>query len=91
MAQTVNLPNRHGGGTQKRVDLNVKMTDLPAIDWLSIGEEKPVWITDQNWDPDSNTIDIDMIIITWTSAEWAAFDHVFCNSDKPMPYSYYDD
>lgn len=91
MVQTLNLPNRLGGGTHEHIDLKVKMPDLPAIDWSTIGEEKPVWITDQNWGPDNNSIDIDMIIITWTSAEWAAFDHVFCNSDKPMSHSYYDD
>ena len=90
MTHTINLPNRHGGGTHERIDLKVKMPDLPVIDWASIGEEKPVWITDKDWNPDKNTIKIDMLIITWTSAEWAAFDHVFCNSDKPMPHSYYD-
>jgi len=90
MTHIVNLPNRHGGGTHERTESKAKLPDLPAINWASIGEDRPKWITDKDWEPDKNSIKIDMIIITWTSAEWAAFDHVFCNSDTPMPHSYYD-
>jgi hypothetical protein len=91
MSQTETLANRHGGHTYTRVLGEADMPGLPAIDWTAIGQEKPVWVTDSDWNPDKNTINVNMVIITWTSAEWAAFDHVFCNSDKPMPYAYYED
>ncbi len=90
MNQTVSHPKRLGGGKSKRSSNTSTMPPLPVIDWASIGASKPKLITGSDWNPDNNTIEIDMVIMTWTSAEWAAFDHVFCNSDQSMPYEYYE-
>jgi len=50
---------------------------LPVIDWSLVGAEKPEQISL----PDNQLPQADVAIITWTSAEWSALDHVFLNSD----------
>lgn len=51
---------------------------LPIIDWSSVNAEKP---TPQPLH-DQQLPTADVALITWTSAEWSALDHVFLNSDK---------
>jgi nucleoside phosphorylase len=67
-----------------------KMAPLPKVDWGSIKAEKPVAVSSKDWDPNTYTDGVDMIIMTWTSAEWAAFAHVFWASEEEMPYEYYE-
>lgn len=89
MKYTVKLSSRHGGGEYIPALKDMGMPDVPSIDWEKIGRKKPEWVTDEMWNPDKNEIKIDIVIITWTSAEWASFNHVFCNSDINMPYEFY--
>ncbi len=90
MSQTLHLPARLGGAHYTQVLTETVMPDLPVVDWGTIGAEAPTSVTNEDWDPNTNTIAVDTVIITWTGAEWAAFDHVFCNSGSPMPYKYYE-
>lgn len=92
MSKTVILPSRHGGQSYTPILTSEQMPGLVPIDWSTINEQKPEWVTDADWDPNAaNTYEIDTVIITWTSAEWAAFDHVFCNSDLTLPHDFEDD
>lgn len=66
-----------------------KMPPLPVIDWKKIESKSPQLVpTKQN--KDDKLPKVDVVIITWTEAEWAAFDHVFCNSETEMPFAYYE-
>ncbi len=58
---------------------------LPAIDWASIGRvaSEPVQVSGIG--PDDPLPGADSVIMTWTDAEWAALDHVFCASESPLP------
>jgi len=59
-----------------------KTPDLPAIDFKSVGAEAPVWI-----DSKTNFLtEADAVVMTWTAAEWAALNQVFCVGDTPMTY-----
>jgi hypothetical protein len=56
---------------------------LPPINWSSIGAQPPQpLITPANSLPQSS-----IVILTWADAEWAAMEHVFCNSATAMTYS----
>jgi hypothetical protein len=57
--------------------------DLPAIDWSQAGQVAPQLISSSS----STLPTADAIVITWASAEWAALQHVFCDSGNSMPYS----
>ncbi len=58
---------------------------LPAVQWQSIQQLAPTPLPIDN--PKQLPI-ADAAIITWTSAEWSAFDHVFLNSSSERhPYS----
>jgi hypothetical protein len=53
---------------------------LPAVDWASIGQTAPqpkALAARQASDPLPKA---DIVVITWTDAEWNALDHVFVNS-----------
>lgn len=53
---------------------------LPVIDWGRIGQNapKPISITYEG--PQASLPKADIVIITWTTSEWLALDHVFLNS-----------
>lgn len=55
---------------------------LPVIDWAAIGHEAPVNVDLGDPSKDQPLPKADIVVITWTSAEWSALDHVFANSDK---------
>jgi len=55
---------------------------LPVIDWSAAGQQVPKLPTTPNQLPSA-----DAVVITWAEAEWAAMQHVFCNSNAAMPYS----
>ncbi|GGA88904.1 hypothetical protein [Puia dinghuensis] len=57
--------------------------DIPAINWSVIGKQAPKSLST----PAGELPAADAVVITWASAEWAALEHVFCASDKAMPYS----
>ncbi|MGF1766366.1 hypothetical protein L4D06_03115 [Enterovibrio makurazakiensis] len=52
---------------------------LPVIDWHTISHEAPVPLSIE----DGKLPHADFILMTWTSAEWSALDHVMLNSAKP--------
>ena len=59
------------------------MPPLPAIDWGASGLSAPSpLVTPTGGLPDASTV-----ILTWTSSEWAAMNHVFFASQSPTPYS----
>ncbi len=55
---------------------------LPIIDWSSIGQSAPEVVDLGTPSEDAPLPEADIVVITWTSAEWSALDHVFINSDK---------
>jgi nucleoside phosphorylase len=63
---------------------------LPKIDWKSIGQEAPTVVDlgkPSSYDPLPKA---DVVVITWTVAEWSALDHVFVNSGTTRSTSYTD-
>ena len=64
---------------------------LPPIDWASAGvtdwqKPKPVEldISEKDWKASMPLPRADVVVITWTTAEWAALDHGFCDYDRQM-------
>jgi hypothetical protein len=64
---------------------------LPVVNWASIGQSEPTIIQEDPRDPPDPLPRADAIIITWTEAEWAALDHVMCDSGREMPCNFDDD
>ncbi|MCL3779969.1 hypothetical protein EMN47_06160 [Prolixibacteraceae bacterium JC049] len=59
------------------------LPSLPIVDWSKIGESAPK-VLDSIYKGCKHSLPLaDVVVITWTSAEWSALDHVFVNSDKP--------
>ena len=56
---------------------------VPAVDWAAIGKKAPVPVNATG----SELPTADAVVITWADAEWAALNHVFCNSSTPLAYS----
>ena len=63
----------------------IHYSKLPVIHWKDIGAAAPTHVDITN---PSTLPAADIAIITWTSAEWSAFDHVFVNSEYER--SHYD-
>ena len=55
---------------------------LPAIDWASVGHTAPTPVEQPARRPTDPLPKADVVVITWTNAEWSALDHVFANSDS---------
>jgi nucleoside phosphorylase len=55
--------------------------DLPAINWDVVGRSAPTPLSTPGEIPLA-----DAVVITWTEAEWAALEHVFCGSGREMSY-----
>ena len=56
---------------------------LPAINWAGIGATAPTQLTNK-----TNSLGpVDVVVICWAEAEWAAIEHVFCSSSSSMAYS----
>ncbi len=64
---------------------------LPPVDWKTHGLEGPELVSTKDWNPneDPKKFPIDMVIMTWTSAEWAAFAQVMTGRTDEMPYNGY--
>jgi hypothetical protein len=50
---------------------------LPPIDWASIGVQAPAPVTVNYQGPAAPLPAADIVMFTWTDAEWSAMDHVF--------------
>lgn len=60
---------------------------LPIIDWSSIKASAPKVIPFDYKSPTDPLPKADIVVITWTSAEWSALDHVMVNSNTTRdPY-----
>ena len=57
-----------------------KPLPLPIVDWKRIGHGPPEPITGVYDGSSAPLPKADVVVMTWTSAEWSAFDHVFVNS-----------
>jgi nucleoside phosphorylase len=55
---------------------------LPVINWSSIGQQAPQLLNTPSELPTA-----DAVVITWAEPEWAALEHVFCNSGTSMAYT----
>lgn len=59
-----------------------RLPKLPIVDWAKIGAEAPE-IVPFNYEGANAKLPLaDIVIITWTSAEWSALDHVFVHSQE---------
>lgn len=65
----------------------LKTALLPAVNWESIGHGAPARLQIDERQPSDPLPFADIVIVTWTTAEWFALDHVFLNSDKPGDYN----
>lgn len=61
---------------QKKYDVSSEVS-LPVIDWQAIGATAPALLPLTA----GQLPQADVALITWTSAEWSALDHVFLNSN----------
>lgn len=63
------------------------LNTLPPVNWSAIGQSAPVRIP-LGFRNETDPLPIaDIVILTWTSAEWFAFDHIFLNSDRTGDYA----
>jgi len=61
---------------------------LPKLDWQGVEQYRPTPMpaaakTGGN-DANAPLPQADIVVMTWTIAEWAALDHVFCDYDREM-------
>jgi hypothetical protein len=70
-------------GAQRLAGIPPAPTELPALDWSSIGQTAPRVIETGPRAPSDPLPKADVVIVTWTNAEWSALDHVFVNSGSP--------
>jgi nucleoside phosphorylase len=56
---------------------------LPPVDFSAVGKAAPVLLAT----PAGQLPKASAVVITWTEAEWAAMQHVFCASAGSTPYS----
>ncbi|MCG8454720.1 MAG: hypothetical protein MI919_00455 [Holophagales bacterium] len=54
---------------------------MPIIDWSRISQQAPTPVALHDPAPTASLPKADIVVITWTSAEWSALDHVFLNSN----------
>jgi len=62
-----------------------KMPSLPIVDWEKIRVKAPQ-MENAKQSKEEPLPKADVVIITWTKAEWAALDHVFCDSQTTMSF-----
>ena len=55
---------------------------MPPVDWKAIEQSPPIPIIIDKRKPEDPLPHADIVILTWTSAEWFALDHIFLNSEK---------
>jgi nucleoside phosphorylase len=56
---------------------------LPPVNWASIGQAAPAIVPVGPRQPGDPLPRADVVIITWTTAEWSALDQVFLGSTTP--------
>lgn len=63
---------------------------LPIVDWAGAGFEAPAKMPISPRGSDEPLPHADIVVMTWTSAEWSALDHVFVNGGTPRTSSDYE-
>lgn len=63
---------------------------LPPVDWAAAGLSAPVPLPMGARRLDDPLPLADVVVLTWTSAEWEALDHVFVNSARPSDPANHD-
>jgi hypothetical protein len=58
-------------------------TPLPAVDYAAVSQPAPVALPIAPRQPTDSLPRADVVVMTWTEAEWTALDHVFLRSAKP--------
>jgi hypothetical protein len=66
--------------TQNRAKVKLAPVSAPPIHWDKIGKAAPTPIDTPGGS--GPLPDADVVVVTWTDAEWSAFDHVFVNSGQ---------
>src|ERR1700761_2320433 len=56
---------------------------LPVVDYASLGKQPPKPLPT----PAGKLPEASAVVMSWTDAEWAAQNQVFCAGSAPMPYS----
>lgn len=79
------LLTRHTDIHEKSVPSRTKI--LPPVNWKGIGQSAPIRLPIGKRNPEDALPSVDIVILTWTSAEWLALDHVFLNSDAQRDFS----
>ncbi|XOV67575.1 MAG: hypothetical protein ACFHU9_00100 [Fluviicola sp.] len=82
-----------GRFTEPTITSNTTHPGLPAVEWKKHGLEGPELVSTKDWNPNKEPrkYPVDMIIMTWTSAEWAAFAQVMTGRTDEMPYNGYSE
>ena len=82
---TIYKPARLSASASKRsfAPVIANTPALPVIDWSRIGQVAPKLVGTTS----SGFPSADAIVLTWADAEWAALQHVFCDSGSTMPYA----
>jgi nucleoside phosphorylase len=82
---------RHDALPKGRSCLYPALNGLPRVDWKSVGvtdyqQPWPVTLarSKEEWLPLDPLPKADVVVMTWTMAEWAALDHVFCDYKHDM-------
>lgn len=58
----------------------LKTALLPPVNWKAINQSAPTHLSIKERNPEDPLPPADIVILTWTSAEWFALDHIFLNS-----------
>jgi nucleoside phosphorylase len=53
---------------------------LPVVDWQLVGNSSPTPVNVTYQGPQAKLPNADIVVLTWTNAEWTALDHVFLRS-----------
>jgi len=55
------------------------------VEWAAVSAQAPQFLPHNGTDPRAALPLADVVVITWTHAEWAALDHIFCDSASRFP------
>ena len=74
------MTNRFTDAKSRPCSSPADLPPLPRIEWSDIGQTAPTVKDLGTPDKDAPLPSADIVVITWTSTEWNALDHVFVNS-----------
>lgn len=86
MAGAHNPKLRFGMSLEEAMSFQPGLVDgppLPPVNYGSVGKQPPKSLST----PAEKLPQASAVVISWTEAEWAAMNQVFCVGSAPMPYS----